>query len=121
MLAARVSVSARAPSNDARRTNADRRGSTCSTRSPSADADDPVADGDIGTEVADPSRLTVVAAGQQRAPPSVDARDTRPACRTRRAPATPLPSRRPSRARPAPPPASHCHERAVTDVLGNGG
>ena len=37
MLAASVSASARAPSNDARRTNADRRARTCSTRSPSSD------------------------------------------------------------------------------------
>ena len=36
MFAASVCASARAPSNDARRTNADRRGSTCSTRSPSS-------------------------------------------------------------------------------------
>ena len=37
MLAASVSDSARAPSNEARRTNAERRSRTCSTRSPSAD------------------------------------------------------------------------------------
>ena len=121
MLAARVSVTARAPSNDARRTNADRRGSTCSTRSPSAVTADPVADGDVGAEVADPSRLVVAAAGQQRAPPTIDAGHT--SRRSRGAERLPLlrpsPASQPSAASSST--RSHCHERAVTDVPGKGG
>ena len=55
MLAARVWATARAPSNDARRTKADRRRSTWSTLAVRR-RQHPVADGDVGTDVADAVR-----------------------------------------------------------------
>ena len=55
MLAASVSASARAPSNDARRTNAERRASTRVDPLAVVGRHDPVTDGDVGADVADPA------------------------------------------------------------------
>ena len=79
-------ATARAPSNDARRTNAERRSSTCSTRSPSADATTqsptatsaPMLRTRSGTAV-------VVGRRQHRAPAAVDALHAGRATRRRRA------------------------------------
>ena len=81
MLAANVSAAARAPSNEARRTNADRRASTASTRSPSSDGHDPVADGDVGADVADAADVRRDGRHRDRAGPCSSprsSRDTRP-------------------------------------------
>ena len=74
MLAARVSVHGAGALE--RRPPHERRPSRQHVLDPgSVDRDgDPVADGDVGTEVADPARLAVIVAGQQRAPPTIDAR-----------------------------------------------
>ena len=73
MFAAIVCASARLPSNDARRTNALRRGSTRWTRSIGID-DDEVADRDVGADVPHPQRLGVEI-DEHRAPSTVEPAD----------------------------------------------
>ena len=99
MFAASVCDSARAPSNDARRTNAERRASTCSTRSPSAEAtiQSPTATSTPMLRTRPRRRPLGSASGRQRrAPTAIEARH--PARRPRRPElrSTPRRSRHPS-------------------------
>ena len=72
--AASVCDSARAPSNDARRTNAERRREQVLDALAVGGGDDPVAHRDVDAEVAHPADGLVLGAGcQRRAPTAIEA------------------------------------------------
>ena len=102
MLAASVCDTARIPSNDARRVNADRRSMHVLDPLVVVGRHHPVTDGDIGADVAHAQRLgdaaRLVHRADHRAPAPVESRHPPRVARRPRVPATRRRSRRPTRA-----------------------